>query len=592
MPFDAGMFAATANEIEKFALEGRIDKIHQPEKEEIVFIFHDVIREGNIKYRGLRLTINAGTNNPKIAFSHIAKENPATPPMFCLMMRKHLLGAKLKGVSQLGFDRALMLEFSCRDEMGFSSTRYVVCEIMGKYSNLILLDENKKIINAMKLIDFATSKVRQILPGMTYEDPPEQVGKINPLEVEKDEFLRGLDENSEKKADKYLISSYYGLSPLIAREIAYRGSGKVDCPISECNVSKLTEAFFEYVRIIKERDYTPFIVLDKDKKPQEFSFMPITQYGAGYSLVEMDDFGALTDKFFDERDRNERIKQKASDLLHLITNAKVRLSKKIVKLTEELALTDECEKYRCEADLITANIYKLQKGMDRVSVIDYYSDGCPEIEIELDKQLTPSQNAQLKYKKYTKYKNAKVYLRQQIDIARDELQYIESVFESLSRADGETELTEIREELYHSGYLMKLKAPTRAKKYQPKPLEYRTSNGYIVLCGKNNTQNDYLTFKYAEKSDIWFHAKNRPGSHVVLCCEGVEPDESDYTEAAMIAAYHSSASGDAMVEVDYTKIKNIKKPSGSKPGFVIYHTNFSTLVPRDADRISKLQILK
>ncbi len=586
MPFDAGMFAATAHEIEKFAIGARIEKIYQPEKEEIVFAFHDVRVDGERK--SLRLVINAGTNNPKISFTHINKENPATPPMFCLMMRKHLGGAKLVGVKQLGFERALMLEFSCRDEMGFACGRFVVCEIMGKYSNLILLDENKKIINAMKLIDFATSKVRQILPGMTYENPPEQKGKCDPLSETADGLIAKITNEKEKTIDKFLISNYYGFSPLLTREISYRVSGSVMSPIAVADTDKLCTVFFEFVRIIREKDFHPYLVTDKTSAPIEFSFLPVTQYGDGYNLIQMDDFASLTDRFFDERDRNERIKQKAGDLVHTINNAQTRLSKKIVKLTEELAMTDECEKYRREADLITSNLYCLKKGMEQVSVTDYYADGCPEVVIELDKQLTPAANAQQKYKKYTKYKNGKIYLAEQIEIAKRELDYIESVIESLSRADGETELSEIREELSGSGYISKFKTVGRQKKYVPKPLTYRTTGGYRVLCGKNNMQNEYLTFRVADKTDVWFHAKNRPGSHVILQCEGREPSERDYTEAAMIAAYHSKSAGEAMIEVDYSYVKNIKKPSGGKPGFVIYHTNYSTLVTRAPEVVASL----
>ena len=590
MPFDAGMFAAMVCEIKKYAIGARIEKVHQPEKEEIVLVFHDVKIDGEKK--SLRLVINAGTNNPKISFSHNQKENPATPPMFCLLIRKHLSGARLENVCQLGFERALMLEFSCRDEMGFACTRYVVCEIMGKYSNLILLDQDKRVITAMKLIDFATSKVRQILPGMTYENPPEQKGKRDPLSVTKEDFKSLICRENEKLCDKLLISSYYGLSPLIAREITYRASRSVTASVSECDKETLCDSFFEYVDIIKNDCFKPYIVLDSQGKPVEFSFMPIYQYGDGYNLMKLDDFGALSDKYFDERDRSERVKQKAGDLLHTVSNAQTRLSKKIVKLSDELGQCDECEKFRCEADLITANIYKLNKGMSDVTVTDYYSEGCPEIKIELDRQLSPSQNAQYKYKKYTKLKNAKIYLAEQIEIAKEELAYIETVSDALARADGETELSEIREELVRSGYASKIRNVQKSKKHTPKPLEYITDGGFKVLCGKNNTQNDYITFHMAEKGDVWFHAKNRPGSHVVMQCNGEEPSELDYTQAAMIAAYHSSASGDALIEVDYTKVKNIKKPSGSKPGFVIYHTNYSTLAKRDGDAVASLLMKK
>ncbi len=590
MPFDAGMFAATVCEINKYAIGSKIEKIHQPEKEEIVFVFHDIRIDGERK--SLRLVINAGTNNPKISFTNIQKENPATPPMFCLLMRKHLSGAKLESACQLGFERAIMLEFSCRDEMGFSCTRYIVCEIMGKYSNMILLDGEKRVITAMKLIDFATSKVRQVLPGMVYENPPEQKGKRDPLTVTKEEFESLISQESERLCDKFLISSFFGLSPLIAREISYRSSRSVSTPVCECNKADLTDAFFEYVDIIKNCNFTPFLVRSENGENVEFSFMPIYQYGSEYTLIQLEDFATLIDKYFGERDRNERIKQKASDILHIVTNAQARLSKKIVKLTDELAETAECEKLRREADLITANIYQLKKGMDTVTVTDYYSDDCPTVEITLDRRLTPVQNSQLKYKKYNKLKNAKYYLADQIKIAQQELLYIETVSDALSRANGETELFEIREELYRSGYGSRMKSVQKQKKHIPKPLEYITSGGYKLLCGKNNIQNDYITFHVAAKGDLWFHVKNRPGSHVIMLCDGEEPSETDYTEAAMVAAYHSSAMGDVVVEVDYTRVKNIKRPAGAKLGFVIYHTNYSTNVKRDGDAVEKMLYLK
>ena len=590
MPFDAGMFAATVNEINRYAVGCRIEKIHQPEKEEIVLIFHDIRIEGE-RYTP-RLVINAGTNNPKITFSDIAKENPAIPPMFCLLMRKHLGNARLESVTQLGFERAMMLEFSCRDEMGFACTRYIVVEIMGKYSNLILLDEAKRIITAMKLIDFATSKVRQILPGMLYENPPEQKGKVDPLSETYDGFLEKAGAENEKQADKFLISCYYGLSPLIAREISYKASGSICIALSECDIDRLWNAFDKYAVTIKEKKFEPYLVTDSAGVPFEFSFMPIDQYGEGYKLTKLKDFAALSDKYFDQRDRSERIKQRAGDLVHIINNAQTRLSKKIVKLSEELAATDECDKFKVEADLITSNIYNLKKGMDSVRVVDYYSEGCPEVDIVLDRQLTPAQNAQSKYKKYTKLKNAKVYLDEQIKIARDELMYIDTVSESLTRTDTEAELSEIRDELVRSGFASRSGNVLKNKKHIPKPIEYRSSGGYRILCGKNNTQNDYITFQLASKLDLWFHAKNRPGSHVVMMCDGEEPSERDYTEAAMIAAYHSKSSGEAMIEVDYTKVKNIKKPTGAKPGFVIYHTNYSTLVKRDEDAVLNMTVKK
>ena len=569
--FDAGMLRAIIYEINCFIREGaKVEKVYQPLKDEI-----DLVLRSAGENR--RLCINAGSNAPRLSFSDMAKENPVAAPMFCMLLRKHLSGARLVLAEQIGFERVARLSFCGYDEMGYETKRYLIAEIMGKYSNLILLDENEKIISALKIIDFSTSRLRQVLPTMKYELPPAQ-DKKNPLEETENGFFESLSAfPTERIAEKFISLTYLGISSSLAREIAFRATKEADTLIENTDKNALCRSFFEVVDILKSNSYTPTIVYDNDGAPVDYFFLPVRSYNGVGSIEQTSTFGQLLDKFFGERDRRERIKQRATDILQLLNNAESRLSKKIALQREELAECERGEEYKKKGDLITANLYMLKRGMASFIAYDYELDPPTEIEIALDTRLSPSQNAQRMYKYYNKAKSAKIHLTSLIEKAEGELSYIESVRAFLERAESEEDLNEIRSELYSAGYASKMKNYTPQKQMRSRPMEFKSDSGYKILCGRNNLQNELLTFKVASKGDLWFHAKGVAGSHVILVCDGEEPSEKDYTQAAEIAADYSKASG-APVAVDYTRVKNIKKPSGSHPGFVIYKTNYTAFV--------------
>lgn len=565
MAFDAGMVGAIAHEIKERAEGARVEKIYQPEKDELVLQLHT--REGN-----LRLSIAAGANNPRIGFVTRQKENPAAPYNFCILARKHLNGARLLSCERLGYERVIELSFDSRDEMGFFETKYLYCEIMGKYSNLVLCDKNKTILGVLRPVDFTVSTRRQLLSGLRYELPPAQE-KRSPLALDREDFLSLAEQLGEMATDKFLTAQYCGISSLIAREIAERSVSRVGA-----SASLVYTAFSDYMTRLSECRYLPTVVYE-GAKPIAFSCVDIAQYGDGFTVRHPETLSLAIEAFFDERDNLEHSKKRAFDLFKLVMNARARILKKLSLQEGELAECAKKEEFRRMGDLITANMYQLKRGMKEATVIDYYDEAMPSVTVTLDARLSPSQNAQAYYKKYNKAKNAERELEKQINMAKDELLYIDSVADALERAVGQTELDEIRRELSEAGYGAKIKKAATAKGVKTKPYEYRTSGGYRLICGKNNLQNDQITFRLSAKEDWWFHVKNAPGSHVVMVIDGKgEPSERDFTEAASLAAYHSSLSSAERVEVDYTNVRYLKKPSGAKPGFVVYTTYYSAVV--------------
>lgn len=585
MPFDSGMTFAVVREINARAKDAKVEKIQQPQKDEIVITLHSAAAREN-----LRLAINAGANNPKIGFTAAQKENPSAAPMLCMLLRKQLGGARLIEARQVGFDRIVELEFACRDEMGFAVTRLLNVEIMGKYSNLLLTDGDKKIITALKMIDFSTSRLRQILPGMTYELPPPQEKRDLFSLGEEDLSLLLAAREGSMPLGKFLLNSFLGLSPLVAREIAYRATGHIDTPLENVLTQPLWQEILAFRRIFTEGDFRPTILYDATDKPVEFCFTDIAQYGSGVRREQFATFGELMDVYFEKRDLADRIKQRGQDIIKLVANANARLLKKIDLQKEELRECADGEKFKLYGDLLTANLYALHRGEAQAQVQNYYSENCETIAIEMDTRLSPAQNAQRYYKKYNKCKNAKMYLTEQIGAAQSELRYLETVTQALERAETEADLAEIRQELAKSGYASRMHAFKSVKPAPVKPMEFRTSGGYRMLCGKNNMQNDYITFKVAGKLDLWFHVKGAPGSHVVLICNGEEPSERDYTEAAVLAATYSGAKGSGQIPVDYTRVKNIKKPPASKPGYVTYSTNYTAYVESDEKLCERLRV--
>ena len=586
MAFDAGMLACVTHEILTLSRGARVEKVYMPDRDEI----HIQIRS---LQGGKRLLINAGSNNPRIGFTEIAKENPQNPPMFCVLLRKHLQGARLADIEQLGFERAVLLSFDTRDEMGFDTKCYLVAELMGKYSNLIFLDAERRVVSALKIVDFTTSSLRQVLPGMLYELPPKQ-DKHDPTVCTREEFFSLYDAASaDARADKFIISSFLGISSAVAREISYRASGSVEVSLRECSCERLYASFCSVIGQIKENSYTPSAVFEGER-PVEYAFCRLTHYG-DLAVAEYDSPSRMLDEYFESRDREVRVKQKATDILKILTNSESRLIKKMDKQRGELEDCKLGEKYKKQGDLITSNIYAIERGMKHVTLVDYeaYNEASgtfDEVTVELDSRLSPSANAQRMYKRYNKCKNAERELKIQLTKAQQELDYIYSVFDALAHAENTSDLVEIRDELYTSGYASRMKSYRPQKRKSTAYMKFRTSDGYTVLCGKNNIQNENITFNLASKSDYWFHVKNKAGSHVVLVCNGEEPDAVNFTEAAEIAAYYSSLQGGVSVPVDYTFAKNVKKIQGANPGLVIYHTNWTAYVTPSAEKIAKMRI--
>ena len=572
MAFDACMMRAVLFELKEKLIGAKIEKVQQPTNDEINLILHS-------ERRSLRLVLNVGPSSPRIQLSELARENPIAAPMFCMYLRKHIGGGKIEKIEQLGFDRIALFKISAYDEMGFVVERTLVCEIMGKYANLILLDENEKIMNALKIVDFSDSAVRQVMPGLKYQIP-ETKARLSPIEINKTAFLSKFESfEKEKSIEKFITQSYSGVSTQIAREIAFRASKRLDCPLGLIDAERLYSEILKWQELLISHGYTPRLTFDFENAPIDYSYMKMTHLENGDNYKDFDTLYSLFDAYFFEKDRLEKIRHRASDLIRLLQNAISRTERKLVLQKEEILSAKTGEEYKKNGDLITANIYKIKRGDPFVLAVDYYAENAPEIKIELDTRLSPAQNAQRYYKLYAKSKKAKEVLGQQILIWEKELKYLYSVNDALTRAETEEELLQIREELSSSGYGAKKTGYKPPRVEKSRFIEYKTTDGLRVLVGKNNLQNDYLTTRLADKEDIWFHVKDFHGSHTVLFTEGKEPSDRDYVEAAEIAAYHSEIKGGS-VSVDYTKIKNIKKPQGSRPGFVTYKTNYSMLVTK------------
>ena len=582
MAFDACMMRAVLSEFRRQFPEAKIEKVLQPRNDEIDMVIH----HGRVSRR---LVFNVGPNAPRLQLSDKQKENPLKAPMFCMLLRKHFLGAKIISVAQPGFDRIAEFTLSCYDEMGFAVTRKIICEIMGKYANLIVLDGEDKIIAALKIIDFAASSVRQVLPGLKYQIP-EKPDKIIPLVIDREVFMTKLSEfPSERTGEKFITSTYSGIATQIARELVFRASGHTDTPVCNIDPEIFFSVFSNWQSLLINEDYKPTVVFDGSGKPIDYSYMDITYLGDNCDKRHYESLSAMLDTYFEEKDRLEHIHQRAHDITTLLNNAEARTERKLGIQRQALLDAEKGEEYKQNADLITANLYRLQRGMESFKTVNYYDESCPEIEIKLDARLSPSQNAQRMYKLYNKCKTAKTVLKEQIKLWESELRYLDSVRQFLSRAECEQDVIEIRDELYRSGYASKMRGYVPPKKLNSRPYKLKTSSGYELLVGRNNIQNDLLTFKTASKGDLWFHTKDIPGSHVIMLCDGEEPSEVDYTEAAAVAAKYSKATGD-LVAVDYTRVKNIKKPGGAKPGFVIYKTNYTAFVKPATD--SEIEAMK
>lgn len=585
MAFDAGFLSAVIAEIKASALGGRIEKVYQPRADEIVLQLRG--REG-----GKRLLLRCGASDPRVSFTENVRDNPAAPPSLCMLLRKHLGGAFLTDARLIGFERVAVFEFATRDEMGFDCKKLLIAEIMGKNSNLIFASGEGRIITALRTVDFTTSRLRQILPGMRYEMPPPQLEKTDPLsETEEGFALRFSSASAEQNVAQFINRSYLGIAPVVAREIVFRTAGSVSATCGSVDRARLWQVFSGVFKDVRDGRAVPVAVYDGNK-PVEFSFLPLTQYPIE-AQRSFESFSKLLDAYYGERDRSALVTDRASDLKHTVSSAISRVLRKMDAQSAELAECDKGEEYKRDADLIVANIYRLKRGDGEVRLTDYSemtADGdFPERTIKLDTRLSPSENAQRLYKKYNKCNTARRELTHQLELARAESEYLLTVRDALSRAETGADLSGIRHELEVGGYLKQRVGSAPARSVKNPPIKYLTTNGYEVLCGRNNLQNEEITFKLAAKDDYWFHAKSVPGSHVLMKTNGDEPPARDMTEAAEIAAFNSTAEGNN-IPVDYAQARYIKKPAGGKPGLVIYHTNYTAYVTPDPERIAAMRV--
>ncbi len=590
MPLDAVCLLATVREIDARMTGGRIDKIYQPERDEVVLSVR-------LMRGGVKLLLSVGAGAPRMHFIDAGRENPAAPPMFCMLLRKHLQGAKIVSVTSPDMERMAIIECDTVDEMGIPSKKYLAVEMMGKYSNIILYDADGRILDAIKRVDGDTSGKRQVLPGLFYRMPPPQ-DKVNLLEVSRAGVGAAIQAADDDTAlDRWLLSHFKGLSPLLCRELACRACGEVSKPMRDLTDGErhsLADVLADFVQMIEENRMKPCLLTHaEDGSVFDFTVMPIVQYGTLITTSQEESFSRLLADFYEKKGNIERIRRRAQNMTHTIHTARDRVRRKLAAQRQELSRSQNREKYKRRGDLITANLYQIEPGSRKVTVIDYFAPDCPTLEINLDIRLSPQQNAQKQFKLYNKAKTAEEKLTEQIAQGEQELAYLDSVLESISEAETLTDLAQIHEELVATGYLsakQNKKKNRRAKPVQGNPFHYKTSDGFDIFAGKNNTQNDLLTLKTAFKSDIWFHTQKIHGSHIILVCDGREPTDTAMTEAAEIAAWHSQARGSAQVPVDYSQGRNIKKPNGAKPGMVIYHVYQTAYVTPDEKKIEKLRV--
>ena len=586
MALDGAFLACLRQEIWDSLPAARIDKIHQPGREELVIA---------LRYKGgnRKLYLSAGANSPRIHFTDTTPENPAQPPMFCMLLRKRLTGGRLADIRQEGWERALYLDFDCINELGDPVRLTLAVEIMGRHSNIILIGPDGIIIDSIKRVDPAMSSVRPILPGLRYEVPPAPAGRCDLSRHTPDDVITALKAGRDAPLSKALQAVVTGLSPLSCREIAFRATAGLDTPVSALTPhewEKLADCLHRTrAAVLEGARRVPYLVRKSDGTPLEYSFQTIIQYGPEAIGTEMASFSTLLDTFYAGRAAAERMRVKGHDLLKVLQNSMERVGRKLNVQKQELAAAANRETLRLYGDLINAGMHLIPTGAASAELINYYDENCAPITVPLDPALSAAANAQKYYKDYRRAQTAERMLTDRIAAGEQELVYLESVFDNLSRAATTRELDELRAELEAEGYLRR----QRGKQKPPppmKPLTFRSDDGFTIYVGRNNLENDRLTLRVAKGSDYWLHTKNIPGSHVIVVCEGQTPPDHTLEQAAILAATHSKAADSVQVPVDYAQARYVKKPSGAKPGMVIYTDNRTAYVNPDPALRDRLKV--
>ncbi|MDR2655045.1 MAG: NFACT family protein [Oscillospiraceae bacterium] len=585
MAFDGLTLSLVKKEIENAALGGRIDKIYIPSKDEIIIAIR-------AKGAAQKILLSASPACARIHLTGESVENPRQPPMFCMLLRKRLGGGKLIALRQHSCDRIIFLDFECKDEFGDRVTNTICIEVMGRHSNVILLNGGGFVVDSIKRVGLETSSVRQILPGIKYELPPLQ-DKLVLFDASPEEIVKKIRNGKDCELSRAIQNAAMGFSPVLAREAAHfaaRGVHTLTSAMEDENWERLRFVLGKIKSAAEGGNIAPTAVIAPDGLPAEFSFLDIHQYPLEYKTRRFESMGQLLDFFYSEKSRVERVRARSQDLLKLLANASARIERRLAAQREELLQSGRREELKIKGDILSANLYKLEKGQNLAVLENFYDPELAPTEIKLEESLNPAQNAQKYYREYRKADAAEKKLKVLIEEGEAELAYVDSVFDALVRSAGESELSEIRDELAEQGYI---KRPPGGKGALPRrlpPRKYLSADGFVILAGRNNISNDALSMKFAAKSDIWMHAQGIHGSHVIILTEGRQLEDippRTLEQAGALAAWHSKGRASSQVPVDYTQVKNLRKPRGAKPGKVIYD-RFKTIFVRPDETIVRL----
>lgn len=579
MAFDAYFLTGVLEELRTQALGARVEKIHQPSRDTLILLLRCAAGRQ-------RLLIAANPTAPRLHLTGANPENPDQPPMFCMLLRKHLSGGRLTKVEQPPMERLVRLTFQCTNEMGDSVDRILVAELMGRTTNVYLLDEGGRILDCLRRVGLDDSAKRQALPGLYYQEP-EPVGKRNPQGLTQAEALALLEAPGADRLTDRLLDTFGGLSPLVCREAALACLGDSDGRLEGADKLDVARRLVAYLEAHLPLG-RPYLLTEPDGTPKAYAFVPICQYGPGFTCEEIPSFGALLDRFYTLRDRRDSMRQKAQSVRRTVQNLRDRTARKLAIQERELTAARDREHLRQMGDLVTANLHAIRKGQTLLTAENFYDPEMRPIDIPLSPLLSPQQNAAKYYKDYAKAKNAEKELTRQLELGRGELEYLLSVLEELDRAETDGELEEIKQELAGGGYLRPEGGRRRMKQAASRPMRFVSTDGYPIYVGRNNRQNDELTMKLAQKNDLWLHVQKLHGSHVIVPWTGVQPPDDTITQAAQLAVWFSQGRQGQNVAVDVTPVRYVKKPGNAKPGMVIYtqyRTVYVTPDPALADRL-------
>lgn len=570
MPFDAITTACVARELNELLTNGRVDKVYMPDT-------CDIIMHIRAQGQNRKLLLSCNASFPRVYLTEAARENPLSPPNFCMLLRKFLTGGKILSVKQYDLERIIEFSIEVRSELGDIVEKKLIVELLGKYSNVLLVHENGKIADCVRHVDASVTTMRLVLPGLPYELPP-KMEKQNPFTCDKTQFFTIISSGTPgKSVDKVLLENILGLSPLLSREIVYRAVHRADLTVAELTNNQIYDIaaqLADFFDRVQNGAFEP-VLLYQENKPTDFAPFPITQYETLYTAHKVERLCDSLDSFYLEREQHNKMTALSRDIAKNVTNLIQRCRKKMHLQEQSVKDAEKREIDKLYGDLITANIYRISPGDRVLNAVNFYDAEQSELQIKLDPTLTPAQNAQKYYARYNKLKSTAENAAQQLEKSTADLGYLESVSNAIAQCESAADLREIKAELVSGGYLKNRQknAKRKEKDSVSAPAEYISRDGFTILVGKNNKQNDFLTLKLAHGNDLWFHTKNIPGSHTVIITENREVPETTVWEAACLAAYHSKARASDNVPVDYTLIRNVKKPSGAKLGMVIYVKN-------------------